>query len=75
MRDSGGGVLINQAIHTLDLMEWLLGDVERVAGHSGRYALDGAVDVEDTAHVVLDHAGGARSVRVRDRWPTSSTRR
>jgi predicted dehydrogenase len=61
-RDSGGGVLINQAIHTLDLMEWLLGDVQRVNGHSGRYALDGAIDVEDTAHVVLDHAGGARSV-------------
>jgi predicted dehydrogenase len=61
-RDSGGGVLINQAIHTLDLMEWLLGDVLRLSGHSGRYALDGAVDVEDTAHVVLDHAGGARSV-------------
>jgi UDP-N-acetyl-2-amino-2-deoxyglucuronate dehydrogenase len=59
---SGGGVLINQAIHTLDLMEWLLGDVERVRGHAGRYALDGAVDVEDTAHVQLDHAGGARSV-------------
>jgi len=58
---SGGGVLINQAIHTLDLMEWLLGDVERVRGHAGRYALDD-IDVEDTASVVLDHAGGARSV-------------
>jgi UDP-N-acetyl-2-amino-2-deoxyglucuronate dehydrogenase len=61
-RDSGGGVLINQAIHTLDLMEWLLGDVVRVQSHIGRYALDGAVDIEDTAHVLLDHAGGARSV-------------
>ena len=61
-RHSGGGVLINQAIHTLDLMEWLLGDVERVRGHAGRYALDGTVDVEDTATVLLDHAGGARSV-------------
>ena len=60
--DSGGGVLINQAIHTLDLMEWLLGDVTRVRGHAGRYVLDGVVDVEDTAHVLLDHAGGARSV-------------
>ena len=58
---SGGGVLINQAIHTLDLMEWLLGDVVRVRGHAGRYALDG-IDVEDTASVLLDHAGGARSV-------------
>jgi UDP-N-acetyl-2-amino-2-deoxyglucuronate dehydrogenase len=61
-RDSGGGVLINQAIHTLDLMEWLIGDVVDVRGHAGRYALDGVVDVEDTAHAVLDHAGGARSV-------------
>jgi predicted dehydrogenase len=62
VRDSGGGVLINQAIHTLDLMEWLLGAVVGTRGHSGRYTLDGVVDVEDTAHVVLEHAGGARSV-------------
>lgn len=62
VRDSGGGVLINQAIHTLDLMEWLLGEVVEVRGSTGRYALDGVVDVEDTASVVLGHAGGARSV-------------
>lgn len=61
-RESGGGVLINQAIHTLDLLEWLLGDVTGVHGHTGRYGLDGLVDVEDTASVLLDHAGGARSV-------------
>jgi len=61
-RESGGGVLINQAIHTLDLLEWLLGDVVDVRGHTGRYGLDGVVDVEDTASVLLDHAGGARSV-------------
>ena len=58
---SGGGVLINQAIHTLDLMEWLIGDVVAVDGHAGRYALDD-IDVEDTASVQLDHAGGAHSV-------------
>jgi len=58
---SGGGVLINQAIHTVDLMQWLLGDVVRVRGHAGRYAHDG-IDVEDTASLVLDHAGGPRSV-------------
>ena len=34
----------------------------RVRGHIGRYALDGFVDVEDTADVLLGHAGGARSV-------------
>ena len=62
LNDSGGGVLINQAIHTLDLLEWLIGDVVRVRGQVGRNALAGVVDVEDTASVFLDHAGGARSV-------------
>jgi predicted dehydrogenase len=62
VRESGGGVLINQAIHTVDLLQWLLGEVVAVRGHTGRYVLDGVVDVEDTASVVLDHAGGARSV-------------
>jgi predicted dehydrogenase len=60
--ESGGGVLINQAIHTLDLLEWLLGDVARVRGNTGRYGLDDVVDVEDTASLLLDHVGGARSV-------------
>jgi predicted dehydrogenase len=60
-RRSGGGVLINQAIHTLDLVQWLVGDVVRVRGHAGRYG-DLPGDVEDTATMVLDHAGGARSV-------------
>ncbi|MGK5682959.1 Gfo/Idh/MocA family protein [Actinoplanes sp. URMC 104] len=58
---AGGGVLINQAIHTLDLLQWLLGDVTAVAGHAGRYG-GASREVEDTAHLVLDHAGGARSV-------------
>ena len=59
---SGGGVLINQAIHTIDLMQWLLGDVESVSGHAGHYAGLPGVDVEDTANLLLEHAGGARSV-------------
>jgi predicted dehydrogenase len=59
---SGGGVLINQAIHTLDLVQWLVGDVTSVAGRAGTYSLDGVIDVEDTAQLVLGHAGGARSV-------------
>ena len=60
--NSGGGVLINQAIHTLDLVQWLVGDVVRVRGRAGTYALADVVDVEDTASLVLDHVGGARSV-------------
>ena len=58
---SGGGVLINQAIHSVDLLQWLLGEVRQVRGQASRLAL-GDVEVEDTAQIVLDHEGGARSV-------------
>jgi len=58
---SGGGVLINQAIHTVDLLLWLLGEVQQVRGLASRLAIEG-VDIEDTAQIVLDHSGGARSV-------------
>ncbi|HSU34017.1 MAG TPA: Gfo/Idh/MocA family oxidoreductase [Propionibacteriaceae bacterium] len=61
-RLSGGGVMINQAIHTLDALLWLLGDATAVAGRSSRHVLADEVDVEDTAHLVIDHATGARSV-------------
>jgi predicted dehydrogenase len=54
-------VLINQAIHTIDLMQWLLGEVTAVSGRAGRYLLDEPIDVEDTAAAVLEHAGGART--------------
>ena len=58
---SGGGVLINQAIHSLDLLQWLLGEVSAVRGQASRLAL-GDLEIEDTAQIVLDHEGGARSV-------------
>ncbi|HET9650493.1 MAG TPA: Gfo/Idh/MocA family oxidoreductase [Microlunatus sp.] len=58
---SGGGVLINQAIHTLDLLQWLVGPVTTVAGRADHYG-PAAIDVEDTAQIALTHAGGASSV-------------
>ncbi len=61
-RRSGGGVMINQAIHTLDMLLWLLGDATSVVGSSGRRVPDGQVDVEDTADLVIGHVSGARSV-------------
>jgi UDP-N-acetyl-2-amino-2-deoxyglucuronate dehydrogenase len=64
MVNSGGGVLINQAIHTVDLLQWLVGDVTAVDGHVGRSHAAPGVDVEDIAALVLDHIGGARSILV-----------
>ncbi len=59
---SGGGVMINQAIHTLDLLQWFLGDVTAVSGRVSRRLPSEEVEVEDTADLVLEHATGARSV-------------
>ncbi|ALE06619.1 dehydrogenase [Arthrobacter sp. ERGS1:01] len=58
----GGGLLMNQAIHTLDLLQWLVGEVSGVRGHTATHALGDTIEVEDTAEMVLDHANGARSV-------------
>ena len=60
--EGGGGVLINQAIHTLDLLQWYLGDVEEVRGHADRLSLPDPVQVEDTAVIQLRHTGEARSI-------------
>ncbi len=56
---SGGGVLMNQAIHTIDLLGLLLGPPLEVAGHAATYGLP--VEVEDTAAMSLLHPGGLRS--------------
>lgn len=59
---SGGGLLMNQAIHTVDLLQWLLGDVVAVRGHAANNSLGDDIEVEDTADMMLTHRGGARSV-------------
>jgi UDP-N-acetyl-2-amino-2-deoxyglucuronate dehydrogenase len=53
----GGGALMNQGVHTLDLLLWLFGDVSRV---SGRYAtLLHDIEVEDTVVATLEFANRA----------------
>lgn len=59
---SGGGLLMNQAIHTLDLLQWLVGPARVVDGRASTRALGGVIEVEDTADMVLEHEGGTRSV-------------
>ena len=53
----GGGALMNQAIHTVDLMLWLCGPVTRVYGRTA--ARFHAIVVEDTAAALLEFASGA----------------
>jgi UDP-N-acetyl-2-amino-2-deoxyglucuronate dehydrogenase len=53
----GGGALINQAIHTVDLLIWICGDVRAVQGARST-ALHG-IDAEDTLVATLEFANGA----------------
>lgn len=55
----GGGVLINQAIHTLDLLQWFAGEVKAVKGSVDTRVLDEIIEVEDTAEATLYFANGA----------------
>jgi predicted dehydrogenase len=56
----GGAALINQGIHTVDLLLWLLGDVTRVqaAMRTSLHTIEG----EDTLAAVLEFQNGALGV-------------
>ncbi|MEK3722467.1 Gfo/Idh/MocA family protein [Paenibacillus sp. FSL H8-0034] len=58
---AGGGVLVVQAIHTIDLMLWYMGDVEAVFGYTDR-AVHTDIEVEDTAVVCLKFKNGAHGM-------------
>lgn len=52
----GGGALMNQGVHTVDLLLWLFGDVSRV--QSTVRTAQHAIEVEDTALAILEFANG-----------------
>ena len=55
-----GGVLTNQASHHIDLLEWMMGDVESVFALSKKALAD--IEAEDTAVVILKFRNGALGV-------------
>lgn len=58
---SGGGLLINQAIHTLDLLQWFLGDVTELEGNVSTRRFAEVMEVEDTAEMLLTHESGVQT--------------
>jgi UDP-N-acetyl-2-amino-2-deoxyglucuronate dehydrogenase len=54
----GGGVLVNQAVHQLDLLTWLMGGVTRVSSEVANLNHP-EIEVEDTAVAVLRFQSGA----------------
>lgn len=55
-RLDGGGALINQGIHTVDLLLFLLGDIKRVFARKQTALHD--IEVEDTIVATLEFANG-----------------
>jgi len=60
-RGEGGGLLVNQCIHNLDILQWLCGMPRRINAFCefGKYH---AIEVEDEATAYLEFPGGATGV-------------
>lgn len=54
----GGGVLINQSIHTLDLLNWLCGGAKELKAHVDTFELSDCIEVEDSAFVNIRFENG-----------------
>ncbi|TVR45814.1 MAG: gfo/Idh/MocA family oxidoreductase [Planctomycetota bacterium] len=60
-KGEGGGVLINQCPHQLDLLWWLAGKPKRITSHVhlGKWH---NIEVEDDVTAILEYEGGAHGV-------------
>ena len=62
MAEAGGGCMINQAIHTMDLMQYFAGSpIVSIKGNIGQ-VLDYGIEVEDTATGRINFENGAQGL-------------
>jgi len=55
----GGGALMNQAVHTVDMFQWFMGPAVEVVGRWAKLRTGDYIDVEDTAVATVVFASGA----------------
>jgi UDP-N-acetyl-2-amino-2-deoxyglucuronate dehydrogenase len=58
----GGGALMTQAIHHIDLLQWFMGDAASVTGRIGTLRHGDHIEVEDTAVATIEFVSGALAV-------------
>ena len=58
-QDLDGGTLFTQFSHFIDLLYWIVGDVEKVQAFTGNFEHKGIIEFEDTGVVILQFANGA----------------
>lgn len=70
----GGGVLLNQCLHNLDLFQWLFGMPERVSGHCnfGRYH---PIEAEDDVTAYFEYADGKHATLITSTGEAPGTNR
>ncbi|NJK91982.1 MAG: Gfo/Idh/MocA family oxidoreductase [Blastochloris sp.] len=70
----GGGVLLNQCPHNLDLYQWIFGMPQKVRGHCqlGRYH---NIEVEDDVTAYFEYADGATGVFITSTGEAPGTNR
>ncbi len=56
----GGGALMNQGVHCVDLVRWIAGDPVSVYARCGHFAR--SIEVEDTACAIVEYSSGAMGV-------------
>ena len=73
-KGEGGGVLLNQCLHNLDAMQWLLGMPARVRGFCqlGRFH---QIEVEDSVTAYLEYPNGATGTFVSSTGETPGSNR
>ena len=73
-KGEGGGVLLNQCLHNLDTLQWLVGMPERVRGFCqlGRFH---QIEVEDNVTAYLEWANGATGVFISSTGEAPGTNR
>lgn len=73
-KGEGGGVLLNQCLHNLDTMQWLVGMPNRVRGFCqlGRFH---QIEVEDNVSAYMEWANGATGVFVSSTGEAPGTNR
>jgi predicted dehydrogenase len=59
LRDCAGGTLMELGFHTIDLLQWLVGDVTTVYAQTSREGLRGYLEGEDTSLLSLKYKNGA----------------
>ncbi len=54
----GGGVLMTQVIHHIDLLQWFMGPARRVTGRCATLVHHRVIEVEDTAAAIVEFGSG-----------------